>query len=238
VFAKPLLRMASSALVAAHFALFAAVANAQDRPDIDGIDFDAGGTEIELETRFFDTGDGTGLMMQLQAEHALDDRWALGAELELERDPGETLEADTAIASLKWRAPRSDGGIAFALQAGAGYAFSDDAAAIEAAAYIGWSTGDWSLAGKFDMLQLLQDQAEPEFGYRLRLARELESDIEIGIEAGGDLWAGAEPQHRIGPFVEVPLGGDDAPVLELGAFAGLTRDTPDMQYRVEIEFEF
>lgn len=231
-------RKASRALGAASLALLSAPAIAETEPGIDGIEVEAGETEVEFETRIRDEDQGTGLSMQLQLEHALDDRWALRGELEAERDPGEAVLADTAIASLKWRAPRGKSGLGFAFQAGAGFDFQNDSAIVETAAYLGWSGDDLSLAGKFEMQQLLRDQAEPEFGYRLRLKRELGPDFEIGIESDGDLWNDDDPKHRIGPFVEIPLGGKRAPVLELGAFAGLTRDTPDMQYRLEIEFEF
>lgn len=210
---------------------------AQTAPEIDGIQTDSGETEIEIETRIVDAGDGTGIQWQIQGEHALDKRWALGAEIELERDPGEALVADTALARVKWRAPRKQGGIALALQLGAGYSFSKQAAALEGTSYAGWSKDEWSLAGRFRMEQLLERRAEPKFGYRLKVAREIVRDIELGVEADGDIWSDADPKHRIGPFIQIPLGKDHAPVLELGAFAGLTQASPDMVYRIELEFE-
>lgn len=225
-------------IVAAVLAALASPAAAQEALDIDGTDTDAGETEIEFETRIIDHDPGTGLFMQAQFEHALSERWALGGELELEREPGAPVVADAAVISLKWRAPRSRSGFGFALQAGAGYDFQNEAAVAQAAAYLGWSDADWSLSTKLDMEQVLQRRAEPEFGYRLRLAHQLTADIEIGIESAGDLWTDDDHQHRIGPYLALPLGGEDAPELELGAFAGLNNATSDLQVRLEIEFEF
>ncbi len=225
-------------LAAAWPALLSSPAAGQEVLNIDGIDTEAGETEIELETRILDEDPGAGLFIQAQFEHALSDRWAIGGELELERDPGDALLADAALASLKWRAPRGNSGFGFALQVSAGYASQDRAVVGETAAYLGWSNAAWSLSSKFDVEQVFERGAEPEFGYRLRLARQLGDDLEIGIEGAGDLWTADDPQHRIGPYIELPLGGDEAPALELGAFAGLTRNTPDIQYRVEIVFEF
>lgn len=214
------------------------LALAHTAPEIEGIQTDSGETEIEIETRIIDAVDGTGMQWQIQGEHAFNKRWALGAEIELERDPGEALVFDTMLARVKWHAPRKQGGIALALQLGAGYSFSKQAAALEATAYAGWSKDDWSLTGRFRMEQLLERRAEPEFGYRLKIAREIAQDIELGVEADGDIWSDADPKHRIGPFLQIPLGNDNAPVLELGAFAGLTQASPDMIYRIELEFEF
>ncbi len=206
--------------------------------DLDGIEIEARESEIEVELRYFDNRGDNEQQLQLQGEHALDDRWSIGAELELERESGEGVEADTALARVKWRTPRNADGIALALQAGVGYSFGDSAVLTETDVYLGWAYKDWAVISRFDWDQLLQKGAEPEVGYRLRVARGVGSDITIGMEAAGDIWTGELAEHRIGPYLELPLGDDEAPTLEIGAFAGLNSASPEMVYRAEIEFEF
>jgi hypothetical protein len=234
-------RMLSQALILALAAAFSSNAQASLgdlESNIDGIEIESQETEIEVELRLLDNRGGSKQQLQLQGEHALDDRWSIGAELELEREPSEGLAADTALARVKWRTPRNLNGMAFALQAGIGYSFGDNAVLTETDAYLGWARKDWYVVSRIDWDQLLQGGAEPEVGYRLRVARGVGLDITIGMEAAGDIWTGEPTVHRVGPYLELPLGDDEAPSLQIGAFAGLNAASPDMAYRMEIEFEF
>lgn len=228
----------TAALMAMVFPVGALASPNETESDLDGIEIEAQESEIEAELRIFDNHGDNDQQLQLQGEHALDDRWSIGAEVELERVAGEAVKADTALTRLKWRTPRNAGGFALAIQAGVGYSFGDKAALTETDVYLGWGQNGWAIVSRFDWDQLLHEGAEAEVGYRLRVARGVGSDITIGMEAAGDIWTGEPAAHRIGPYLELPLGDDDAPTLELGAFAGLNAASPAMVYRLELEFEF
>jgi hypothetical protein len=216
----------------------AAASASEAEGELDGIDFKAMQTEIEIETRIIEDNGELAYQLNLEAERSTSERVAVGARLKLEREAGEASTLDSALVRLKWRAPRHRSGASFAVQAGVGYSFANDAPLTETQAYIGWKGSGWSAVGRFDVEQLLQAGAEPELGYRLQVARDLGPGIRLGGEAAGDVWTGVPTRHRLGPYLQLPLGGETAPTLELGAFAGLSSVSPDMIYRVELEFKF
>ncbi|CAO1654898.1 hypothetical protein [Parasphingorhabdus sp. NYA22] len=60
-----------------------------------------------------------------------------------------------------------------------------------------------------------------------------------GVESGGELSGEAKGRHWLGPVFSVSSEeGGLVPSFELSAFAPLTRKTPDVQFRLELDWEF
>jgi hypothetical protein len=206
---------------------------------IEGLDVDPGETEIELQTSFLNVDEGTDIEFQLQSETRLSKGLSIGGEFEASRDAGEKLVADSLLLQAKIHVTLpATSQFAGAIRLGAGYDFDEDRPLTEAVFFAGIANDRWSLATRFGVEALLGRSASPEVDYRVRLERELGGDFSLGIEAAGDIAADDSLEHRIGPIVSFPLGGDNAPSLELGLFKGLSSATPDSEFRVEVEFEF
>ncbi len=216
-----------------------ATAAPTESASIGGLDVDSGETEIELQTSFRDGDDGTDIEFQLQSETRLSKGLSIGGEFEAERDAGENLVADTLLLQAKLHIPTNEAsGFDAAVRFGAGYDFGEDRPLAETVLFAGVAGERWSLSTRFGVETLLGRSASPEVDYRVRFERELGGDFAIAIEAAGDIAADDMLEHRIGPIFSFPLGGDDAPSLELGLFKGLSSATPDSEFRVELEFEF
>jgi hypothetical protein len=206
---------------------------------IEGLDVDLGETEIELQTSFLDLDEGTDIEFQLQSETRLSKRLSIGGEFEASREADEKLIADSLLLQVKLHVPLPETSrFGTAIRLGAGYDFGEDRPLSEAILFAGVADERWSLATRFGVEALLGRSASPEVDYRVRLERELGRDFGLGIEAAGDIAADEGLEHRIGPIFSFPLGRNDAPSLELGLLKGLSSATPDIEFRVELEFEF
>jgi hypothetical protein len=219
---------------------FSAPALANEKsPGIEGINTESGETELEFKSQVLDTTSGTGLNLQLQGEHALSSAWAMGAELDLQREPAERLKVDTLRGWVTWRAPNSVKETSLAFRAGGGFDFGEGRPLLEAAVFAGWVSGKWTVSAKLDIESLLGAQASPELGYRGRVVRTLSQGMVVGIEGAGDFPSANVPEHhRLGPVIQMPLGKNETVILEMGAFVGLNYRSPTMLYRLEMAFAF
>jgi hypothetical protein len=237
---RGIMEIRTAQLSAAFFAAFLfsnhATAAPVERASIEGLDVDPGETELELQTSF---RDGNDIEFQLQPETRLSKALSIGGEFEASRGADERLVADTLLVQAKLHLPTAEASrFGAAVRFGAGYDFEANRPLVETVFFAGFTGERVSLSTRFGVEALLGRSASPETDYRIRLERDFVGGITAGIEAAGDITADDAREHRIGPIVSFPLGGDDAPSLELGAFKGLSSATPDTEFRIELEFEF
>ena len=64
-------------------------------------------------------------------------------------------------------------------------------------------------------------------------------NFSLGLESSGELSGEAKGRHWLGPvFSASSEESNFVPSFELSVFAPLTRKTPDVQFRLELDWEF
>lgn len=210
---------------------------AEEADRAEGVDFEAGESEIELQTIASHYDAGTELETQLQFEHGLSENWSVGAEIEFEREPGDGLRESSATVSFKWRAPvDKTSPLAFAVKVAVGADLEDDRFLVETSALGSLQAGDWLLGARLRMTTLPGSGDLAQFDYRARLERELTGNAVLGVQMAGDIRSDDPAEHRLGPIVSIDVAEEVE--LEFGVFAGLNRHSPDVELNAEISWEF
>lgn len=208
---------------------------------VEALDIEAGENELELQLIAFPRQDGDPSYVGggLTFERGLSDAFALGIEIEFEREGGRfKVDEVTAQAKLVVADP-DEGGLGLGIQLAAGYAFEDRKFAMETVLIAALERESWTAAanligsareGRLDAYDLR---------YAARIDRPLSGGFSIGLEAGGEITSQDPRGHWIGPVIALESAeGGAMPTIELGAFAGLNRAAPDVQFRLEIDFAF
>lgn len=208
---------------------------------VEALDIEAGENELELQLIVVPRQDGVPSYAAggLTFERGVSDALALGVEIEFEREDG-SLKIDevTAQAKLAVTDP-GDGGLGLGVQLAAGYAFAVRQFAIETVLIAAIERKGWSTAANLIVSAREGRLDAYDLRYAARLDRPLPGGFSIGLESGGEI-ASQDPRgHWIGPVIALEsAAGSAMPAIELGAFAGLNRATPDMQLRLEIDLAF
>ncbi len=83
------------------------------------------------------------------------------------------------------------------------------------------------------------DWSELSTSYVGRVDHVVGYNFALGVESGGELSGEAKGRHWLGPvFSASSEESSFVPSFELSAFAPLTRKTPDVQFRLELDWEF
>ncbi len=210
---------------------------------VERLDIERGEFEWELQNVYAQATDDEAsvLLMNLSAEYGFSERFALGFELETEREGADRLSADEVGLQFKFAVlnPEDDGfglGAQFSLE----HSFEDDELGAEFRLLVEQRFQEFVLATDI----VLSTGADSEAGgesvgvrYQARLDWERSWGV-FALEAGGDLGTFDaftdvdEARHWLGAvagFEAGPIG------IELGGFGGLTEETPDLQLRLELE---
>jgi hypothetical protein len=83
------------------------------------------------------------------------------------------------------------------------------------------------------------DWSEISTSYIGRFNHAIGDSFALGLESGGELSGDARGRHWVGPVLSIASGeGSLIPAFELAVLAPLTRETPDVQFRLEFDWEF
>jgi hypothetical protein len=208
---------------------------------VERLEVERGEAEIESQTIFVPSQKrfSSSLRGGLTLEYGLSDRLSLGTEFEYEADDG-AFDADEIAVQAKWIAlDPATATVGFGVQLGAGYAFEDSALGLEATAIAAIDRADWWAALNTTMRTRPGDRSALDVVYAARADRALTDSVALGIEAGGALAADDPRGHWAGPVLSF---GDDSkaalPEVEIGMFAGLNRNSPGVQFRLELDWAF
>jgi hypothetical protein len=219
-----------------------AVAEPATVDQVELLDVEAGEAELELQWIAIPAQDGAGssLGAGLTAEFAVSDRVALGIEIGAARAGGDT-EVEEVSAQIKWVAVAPDeANIGLGLQAAVGYSLEEEAVETELNLIAEAQRGPLGFTANL-IFTALPGAGEPvDVRYGLRVDRATSGPVALALEAGGVIAAEGVRGHWIGPALELaPFGEDEgAPSLDFSWFAGLGRDAPDHQLRLEIDWAF
>jgi hypothetical protein len=209
---------------------------------VEGLDIVENGREFEFRTlvvpaqKRFPSAMNAGVTF----EYGVSERLSVGVEVEMEKS-GDTLEADEIGVQAKLLVVDPDEApIGFGLQLATGYAIEDSALALGVTAIVAIERPHWSAAVNAIVANREDDRSAFDIAYAARADRRLGDSLAIGVEAGGDLRSDARRGHYAGPVLsfEAEDGPESLPALEIGAFTGLDRDAPDIQVRIELDWEF
>lgn len=230
---------AASALMTGSFGL-AALAEEGRVDQIERAEIEWGEAEIELQTIHVPAGNGeaSASAANLTLERGVTRFLSLGIEIETEAEDGEALDVDSVGLQAKW-VPNPDAAVRFGVQTGL-FVTADEGevgsetfliAETEAAgldlvanAVIETEPGDWS---------------ETSAAYGLRADYPAGEQLMLGLEAGGGLSGEGAGAHWLGPVLSLlPPEGATRPAVELSVFLPLTQETPDVQFRIELDHAF
>jgi hypothetical protein len=181
----------------------------------------------------------------------------LGAELEFEKEVGDSLKATSLAAQALVVLTPPDHPIAgFGLQASFVMGLIDDAPERwDVRLIVDKEAGAWRWTGNIVLVDDLNgdDDVGVRLGYRLIADRHLNDQFRLGIEASGefgsisDSFPRDDQAHLIGPRlgVRIPISNSDdedgeaeGPMLALGALFGVNKAAPNIALRLQVEFEF
>lgn len=214
--------------------------------EVYGARVEKGVTEVEARygelTRGPDDGEAA---LVLEANHGFTDRFKGAAEVEFEREPGESAEAEALSLEGVYHLGQV-GGVDLGVHGEYEANLHGEGDAVELQALV------QKVAGPFDgRLNLgwergLGDRnAETEFGYAASAMWEVAHELKAGVKGFGELGdgdgLGGRREHFAGPVVEWEL--DEIPGGEFGIEAGYlfalgaARDDADGQLRLALEWE-
>ncbi len=222
-------------------ACFVEIAHASGTVDqVESLDVEKGESELELQGIFIPASNGNGWSGGggVTLEHGVNDRLALGVELEVEGDGDET-EVEAVSAQLKYVfLDPTDNVVGLGTQMSVGYAFGDKALATEAVLIADVVRKGWQASANLILESREDNRSNFDLGYAARADWEVSDKLALGIEAGGDLASAEKKAHWIGPVLAFETAKDGAFGIELGVFGGLNKATPDVQFRLEMDWAF
>ncbi len=207
---------------------------------VERLAIERGEFELEWQSIFADRTDDeerTALHI-LSGEYAVTDRFSLGFELGAEDEDGGAPEAEYILLQAKFVAlnPRQSP-VGFGVQASVGPSLNGGDGEVELA-FIGEKTmGALAFAANITVEAELDAVADAATRYAVRTDWTRDWGV-LGLEVGGDINPAEdeEPRHWIGPLVA--LQASQSLVVELSYFRGLNDETPDNQFRLQLEASF
>jgi len=213
----------------------------------EGLDIEQGAIELELQTIYIPASNGDADVWKIAPtlEYGLSSSLGIGVEIEFEKESGESLIFEELGLLAKWVAlSPEEAPLGLGLQS---------ALIIDRHGGIGTETyaiAEITRAGTGLTANLIYatepgDWSEDSLSYVLRGDQAFSERFSLGAEAGGELSGAAKGRHWIGPVVTFAPGREDdtseggpLPAIEFALFAPLTRATPDVQFRLELDWEF
>ncbi|WP_156874120.1 hypothetical protein [Sphingorhabdus lutea] len=242
-FARTRFISASTALFIT-FAAIGFVNNAQaetGRVDqVEQLDGEAGEFELESQNIWVPKYDGEAsqLAMGLTFEYGLLDNFIIGTEAEFEREDGENFGLSEFAAQAKWIAlSPQENAVGLGIQSSIIYNFEDDALSTETFFIAAIDGKEWTAAANIIASSEAGNLGKFDLGYSARADKEIGKNMQLGMEIGGDIAVDDPKAHWMGPVISFePI--EKGPELEISAFTGLNQNSPDVQFRLEIDWEF
>jgi hypothetical protein len=209
---------------------------------VEDLEIDPGVFEVEVQTVYAPPSDGLQefTAIGITLEYAPVAHVVLGAELELDSATGRLKASELAVQAKFALVDPDEAPIGLGLQLGAGYSIADNAFEHDAVLIATRERNGFKAAANLALVGREGELGEFDVRYAMRAEWELSRRIALGIEAGGEL-ASTEPRgHWIGPVVAIEAGKQDGPGIgiDLGLFAGLNANTPDLQGRATVGVGF
>ncbi|MEH6663014.1 MAG: hypothetical protein V7679_15315 [Parasphingorhabdus sp.] len=207
----------------------------------EGLEIEKAAFEIEFQTIFVpeSVGEEGEWKFAPTVEYGLSDRLSVGLEVEFEKEAGEALAlSEVGVQAKLALISPENAPVGIGFQTSLIFDRSGD---------IGFETyliaehdGDKiNLIGNLIISGEPGDWSELSTSYVGRLDHALGDNFSLGLESGGELSGEAKGRHWLGPvFSASSEEGGLVPSLEFSAFAPLTGKTPDVQFRLELDWEF
>lgn len=207
----------------------------------EGLEIENDVFELEFQTVFVPESNGEEGEWKFAPtiEYGVNDALSVGLEIEFEKEAGEALQFSEVGVQAKLVVISPENAVV-----GLGF---QSAVIFDRSSDIGFET--YFIAehksDKIGVIANLVLSAEPgdwselSTSYVGRFDHAIGDDFSLGLEAGGEISGEAKGRHWLGPVLSA-TGEDDSlvPAIELSIFAPLTRRTPDIQFRLELDWEF
>ncbi|WP_123906291.1 hypothetical protein [Sphingorhabdus sp. YGSMI21] len=207
----------------------------------EGLEIEADALEIEFQTIFVPAGNGAKGEWKFAPtiEYGLSDALSVGLEFEFEKESGEpALLTEIGVQAKLALISPEDAPVGLGFQSSLIFDRSAD---------VGFET--YIIAEhdgeKIDVIGNLVISAEPgdwselSASYVGRLDHAIDDRYALGLESGGELSGETKGRHWLGPvFSMSPKEGGLVPAVEFSIFAPLTGKTPDVQMKLELDWEF
>lgn len=200
---------------------------------------EAGETEAELQTIHVPAGGGEAAAWAANVtfERGLSRSLSLGLEIETEAGDGAGLDVDSVGLQAKWVANPAEA-TRFGVQAGL-YRADDGNFGSETFLIAETRAGGLDLVGNLVIGTEPGKWSEASATYGLRADRAAGGRLLAGLEAGGGISGEGAGAHWLGPVLSfLPEEETGLPAVELSLFLPLTEDTPDVQFRLELDRAF
>lgn len=203
---------------------------------VERLDVERGEAELELQSIYAVAAVGEGSIYRhiFSGEYGLSNRISLGFELGADAQAGAALSAQYVLLQAKFIAfdPRSSP-FGLGVQASLGQSLNSDGGEAELEILAEKNVGAFAFASDVTIERELRAGAQPLYHYALRSDWRRPWGV-LGLEAGGDLSAPEDGagRHWFGPLVAFQA---KAFSVELSYFRGLNDETPDDQFRIQID---
>ena len=233
------LRGAASALAAGGCGL-AALAQDGRVDQIERAEIEWGETEIELQTIHVPASndEASASSANLTLERGIARFLSLGIEIETEAEDGEALDIDSVGLQAKWVVD-PEAAVRFGVQTGLFVTPDEGEVGSETFLIAETEAGGLALVANAAIETEPGDWSEANAAYGLRADYPAGEQLMLGLEAGGGLSGEGAGAHWLGPVLSLlPPEGAKRPAVELSVFLPLTQETPDVQFRIELDHAF
>jgi hypothetical protein len=209
---------------------------------VEDLEIDPGVFEVEVQTVHAPASNGAPdfTAIGITLEYAPVAHLVLGAEMELDSGTGRLKASELAIQAKFAFIDPDNAPIGLGLQLGAGYSIAEKAFEHGAVLIATRERNGFAAAANLAISGREDELGKFDLHYAVRAEWELSERVALGVEAGGELTS-AEPRgHWIGPVVAFEAGKQGGPNIgfDLGLFAGLNANTPDIQGRATVGVGF
>lgn len=207
----------------------------------EGLEIEKGAFDIEGQSIFAPESNGEEEEWKFAPtmEYGVSDRLSVGLEIEFEKEDGEELQFSEVGMQAKLVVVSPD-------EAPVGFGFQSSMI-LDRSGDIGFETyfiaehnaDKTDLTGNLIISSEPGDWSELSTSYVARFDRAVANNFSLGLESGGEISGDNKGRHWLGPVLSASAEEDSLiPALELSVFAPLTRKTPDVQFRLELDWEF
>ncbi|AMO72717.1 hypothetical protein [Sphingorhabdus sp. M41] len=207
----------------------------------EGLEIEKDAFELEFQTIFVPESNGEEGEWKIAPtiEYGVSEALSVGLEIEFEKEAGEALQlSEVGVQAKLVVISPENAAVGLGIQSAVIFDRSSD---------VGFET--YFIAehksDQIDVIANLVLSAEPgdwselSTSYVGRFDHAIGNHFSLGLEAGGEISGEAKGRHWLGPVLSAAgEEGSPIPAFELSIFAPLTHRTPDIQFRLELDWEF
>ncbi len=207
----------------------------------ENLEIEQGSFEFELQSIFVPRSNGEQGEWKFAPtiEYGLSDRLSIGLEIEFEKEADEKLGfSEIGVQAKLVAISPDDAPVGLGIQTSVIF---DRSGNIGSETYfIADHVGDKiHLTGNLILTAEPGDWSSLSTSYVGRFDHVIDDNLSLGVETGGEFTGEAKGRHWVGPVLSAASEeGALIPSFELSVFAPLTRETPAVQFRLELDWEF